>query len=77
MIWLRVIDSKLHQLARDNFGEPAQPSQQNTTPAGCSKDHPARPFEFSLFLFRGVVEAALYCAHRVIYMFPPSLLVSL
>ena len=28
------------------------------------KGRPARPFQFSLPLFRGVAEAALYCAHR-------------
>jgi hypothetical protein len=28
------------------------------------KGCPARPFQFSLPLFRGVAEAALYCAHR-------------
>jgi len=32
-------------------------------------------FQFSLPLFRGVAEAALYCAHRTIYMLPPILLV--
>ena len=32
-------------------------------------------FQFSPPLFRGVAEAALYCAHRTIYMLPPSLLV--
>jgi hypothetical protein len=33
------------------------------------------PFSFSPSLFKGVAEAALYCAYRTIYMLPPSLLV--
>ncbi len=39
--------------------------------------HCARPTKSSdsTSLSRGVAEAALYCAHRAIYMFPPSLLV--
>jgi hypothetical protein len=33
-------------------------------PQDAQKGRPARPFQFSLPLFRGVAEAALYCAHR-------------
>jgi hypothetical protein len=32
-------------------------------------------FQFSLPLFMGVAEAALYCAHQTIYMLPQSLLI--
>ena len=34
------------------------------------------PFRFLLLSFRGVAKAALYCAHRTMYMLPPSLLVT-
>jgi hypothetical protein len=34
-----------------------------------------QPFPFLLLSFRGVAKAALYCAHRTIDMFLPSLLV--
>jgi len=42
-----------------------------------SRDVPsaqARAFRFSVSLFRGVAKAALDCAHRTVYMLPPSLL---
>ena len=43
-------------LLRDN--------KRRISPKDAQKGHPARPVQFSLSLFRGVVEAALYCAHR-------------
>ena len=37
---------------------------RRTLPPYAQKGRPAKPFQFSLPLFRGVAEAALYCAHR-------------
>ena len=32
-------------------------------------------FRLHIHLLKGVAKAALYCAHRTIYMFPPKLLI--
>ena len=38
--------------------------QQENRAQDAQKGRPARPFQVSLPFFRGVAEAALYCAHR-------------
>jgi hypothetical protein len=51
-------------LARENFEGPHVWYNSRTLPQDAQKGRSARPFQFSLPLFRGAAEVALYCAHR-------------
>jgi hypothetical protein len=71
---LRAIFSPAHPLA-DIFHPPYPPIASQSI----SRDVPlarASTFKFSTPLFRGVAEAALYCAHRTIIYIDPSQLAS-
>jgi len=51
--------------AHENFDGPLVcHNNSRTVPQEAPKVPPAKPFQFSLPLFRGAAEAALYCAHR-------------
>ena len=70
-----------HHSSRQLVWSPLRAPSQSPTPFSrvawlileCARS--TSRFQFSIHLFRGVAEAALYCAHRTIYMLPPSLLV--
>ena len=62
--WTVLVGCGKTTLARENFEGPHVWYNSRLLPQDAQKGRSARPFQVFLPLFRGVAEAALYCAHR-------------